>query len=124
MLTCEQDHALYASFKGIVLDEEEGIAVAAALGQAKAALLQNHGLLTCGRTVEEAVFWFMSMEKCCHSQLMAEAAAGSRGEKPVKISDEDAAFTYKTVGTPRAGWFSAKPTFDMMERESGEDYKH
>jgi ribulose-5-phosphate 4-epimerase/fuculose-1-phosphate aldolase len=117
------DIALYSSFRGIVLAEEEGIAIAEALGQKKAALLQNHGLLTCGKTIEAAVFWFMSLEKCCHAQLLADAAAGGRGGETVKIDDKDAAYTYQTVGTELAGWFSAKPTFDMMEHEAGVDYK-
>jgi ribulose-5-phosphate 4-epimerase/fuculose-1-phosphate aldolase len=117
------DHALYSSFRGIVLAEDEGISIAEALGNKKAALLQNHGLLTCGKSIESAVFWFMSLEKCCHVQLMADAAAGGRGGETTKIDEKDAEYTYKTVGTEMAGWFSAKPTFDIMESESGVDYK-
>lgn len=117
-----QDIAVYKQFKGIVLASDEGLAIAKALGHAKAALLQNHGLITCGQTVEETVFWFMSLDKCCHVQLMAEAAAGSRGEKPIVIDDEDAKFTRKSVGTPLAGWFSALPSFKLMEAESNGDY--
>jgi len=112
------DIALYSSFRGIVLAADEGIAIAKALGQKKAALLQNHGLLTCGRSVESCIFWFMSLEKCCHAQLMADAAGTT-----VKINEADAVYTSKAVGTERAGWFSAKPTFDMMEHEAGVDYK-
>jgi len=117
------DIALYTSFRGIVLEAEEGQAIAKALGQKKAALLQNHGLLTCAKTIEAAVFWFMSLEKCCHAQLLADAAAAGRGGETVKIDDADAAYTYKSIGTEFAGWFSAKPTFDIMEHESGVDYK-
>ncbi|KAI0014315.1 class II aldolase and Adducin domain-containing protein [Xylariaceae sp. FL0662B] len=117
------DIALYDSFGGIVLGPEEGIAISKALGQKKAAILSNHGLLTCGATVESCVFWFMSLEKCCRVQLLADAAAGGRGGETVKVSDEEAAFTYKTVGTEKLGWFSAKPTFDMMEHEAGHEYK-
>ncbi len=106
-----------------MLAEDEGIAIAEALGGKKAALLQNHGLLTCGESIEAATFWFMSLEKCCHVQLLADAAAGGRGSETVKIADSDAEYTYQTVGTERAGWFSAKPTFDMMEHEAGVDYK-
>lgn len=113
---------MYNSFKGIVLAADEGIAIAKALGNKKAALLQNHGLLTCGDTIEGAVFWFMSLEKCCHAQLMADAAAQGTGGKTIKIDEVDAAYTFKSVGSPRAGWFSAKPTFDMMAHESGIDY--
>jgi hypothetical protein len=63
----------------------------------------------------------MSLEKCCHAQLLADAAAGGRGGETVKINSEDAAFTYKTVGTPLAGWFSAKPEFDMIMKEYGDE---
>ncbi|KAH8807817.1 class II aldolase/adducin N-terminal [Xylogone sp. PMI_703] len=115
--------AVYKNFKGVVLAEEEGRAIAAALGNKKAALLQNHGLLTCGKTIESAVFWFMSLEKCCHTQLMADAAANGRGWQTHKIEEEDALNTYKTIGTELAGWFSAKPSFDVMAHESGDDYK-
>lgn len=58
------------------------------------------------------------MEKCCHAQLMADAAAAGRGHETVKITEEDAKYTYKAVGTPLAGWFSAKPLFDVIERET------
>lgn len=112
------DLAVYNSFRGVVLVKEEGENIAKTLGNKKAVLLQNHGLLTVGQTVEATVFWYTSLEKCCRAQLMADAAAAGRGGATIKVDDEDAAFTYKAVGTPRAGWFSAKPAFDVMERES------
>lgn len=116
------DLALYESFGGIVLEAEEGSSIAKALGNKKAAILANHGLLTCGKTIESAVFWFMSLETCCRVQLLADAAAAGRGGQVTKIDDQAAEYTYKTVGTELAGWFSAKPTFFMMERESKEDH--
>ncbi|QSZ29949.1 hypothetical protein DSL72_004467 [Monilinia vaccinii-corymbosi] len=117
------DLALYSSFRGVVLASEEGRAIASALGQKKAALLQNHGLLTCAATIESAVFWFTSLEKCCHAQLLADAAAGGRGGETVKIDEEDAAYTRRMIGGEIAGYFSAKPAFDLMEYESGMEYK-
>ncbi|KAG9236413.1 class II aldolase/adducin N-terminal [Amylocarpus encephaloides] len=116
------DLAHYATFGGIVLEAQEGQDIANALGSNKAALLQNHGLLTCAKTIEAAIFWFMSLEKCCHAQLIADAAAAGRGGTTVKIGEEEAAYTYKTVGTELAGWFGAKPTFDVMTHEAGEGY--
>lgn len=117
------DHVVYESFSGVVLAPEEGRNIARALGGCKAALLQNHGLLTVGKSIDEAVFWFVSMDKCCQTQLLAEAAAGSRGEKPIVICEEDAEHTCKTtVGTTHAGYFSAKPLFDVIHKETGGDY--
>ncbi|THX58896.1 arad-like aldolase/epimerase [Aureobasidium pullulans] len=116
------DHVLYESFNGIVLAAEEGHNIAKALGNKKAALLQNHGLLTVGKTVEETVFWFVSLEKCCQAQLMADAAAGGRGGETKKIDEEDAVYTFKAIGSPMAGYFSAKPLFDVIHKETGGDY--
>ena len=53
---------------------------------------------------------------------MADAAAGGRGGETVKIGDAEAGYTYKTIGTPIAGWFNAKPLFDVMEKEASADY--
>jgi ribulose-5-phosphate 4-epimerase/fuculose-1-phosphate aldolase len=64
------DHVLYENFNGIVFAEEEGQNIARALGNKKAALLGNHGLLTVGETIEATVFWFISLDKCCHAQLL------------------------------------------------------
>lgn len=117
------DVAHYSNFGGIVLGPEEGVQIASALGGKKAAILANHGLLTCGRSIESCVFWFMTLERSCQAQLLADAAAGGRGGETVKIDDDDAEFTYKTIGSEQAGWFSAKPAFDMMEHEAGAEYK-
>lgn len=111
------DHIVYESFGGVVLADEEGARIAKALGDKKAALLQNHGLLTVGQTVDEAVFWFVDLDKCCHTQLLADAAGTTK-----KIDPEDCDVTYNVVGTHLAGWFSAKPMFDMIHKETGGDY--
>ena len=68
------DHALFDQYSGVVLDLEEGKRIAHALGDGKAAILRNHGLLTVGHSVEEAAWWFITMERSCQAQLMAEAA--------------------------------------------------
>ncbi|VUC30662.1 unnamed protein product [Clonostachys rosea] len=112
------DIKVYRQFKGVVLAKEEGNNIAQTLESSKACLLQNHGLLTVGGTIEAAIFWFVSLEKCCHVQLMAEAAA----TKPITIDQADAEVTCKTVGSPMAGWFSAKPMFDVMAEECEDKY--
>jgi len=68
-------HSLYDDFNGVVLDEEEGKNVARALGpDNKAVILQNHGFLTIGASVDEAAFLFITAEDSAHAQLLAEAA--------------------------------------------------
>jgi len=107
-----QDHSLFEEFRGIVFETSEGERIARALGQRKAAILRNHGLLTVGRSVDEAVWWFISMERSCHSQLLAEAAG-----KPVLIDHENAALTRSQLGTHEAGWFQFQPLWSRITRE-------
>jgi ribulose-5-phosphate 4-epimerase/fuculose-1-phosphate aldolase len=113
---------LQSDFTGSALEEAPGQAIARALGDSKLVILQNHGLLTAGETVESAVFWFMSAEKCCQSQLLADAAARGRGEQTLKVKDKDAQHAFDTVGNEKMGWFSALPIFDDMIRTGGTDY--
>jgi hypothetical protein len=51
LLQCDQSNNHVPT--GVVLAEKEGKDIAACLGNKKAALLQNHGLLTVGKTIEE-----------------------------------------------------------------------
>ncbi|KAK5474384.1 hypothetical protein LTR55_009881 [Exophiala xenobiotica] len=115
------DLAVYRQFGGIVFGKEEGENIAKALGSKKACLLQNHGLLTAGQSIEATVFWFVSLEKCCQAQLLADAAAAGRGNSTVKINNEDAAYTAKNIGAAWPGWFSAQPLFEDILQEVGEE---
>jgi ribulose-5-phosphate 4-epimerase/fuculose-1-phosphate aldolase len=106
------DHALFDDFTGVVLDVEEGKRIAHALGDTKACILRNHGLLTAGTTVDEAAWWFITMERTCQVQLVAEAAGD-----PVAIDHDNAQLTYSQVGSALAGWFSFQPLYDKIVRD-------
>jgi ribulose-5-phosphate 4-epimerase/fuculose-1-phosphate aldolase len=106
------DHALFDDYTGVVLDTEEGKRIAHALGDNKAVILRNHGLLTCGQSVEEAVWWFVTMERSCQAQLLADAAG-----TPVLISAEMAELTHSQVGANVAGYFSFGPLYQRIIRE-------
>ena len=107
-----KDHALFDDYTGVVLDSEEGKQLAATLGEKKAIILRNHGLLTVGHSVDEAAWWFITMERSCQSQLMAEAAG-----KPVLIDPDTASLTYRQIGSHYFGWFSFQPVYDMIVRQ-------
>jgi ribulose-5-phosphate 4-epimerase/fuculose-1-phosphate aldolase len=106
------DHALFDDYTGVVLDVEEGKRIAHALGDHKAVILRNHGLLSVGHSVDEAAWWFITMERSCQVQLMAEAAG-----TPVKISPDNAQLTASQVGNHLAGWFGFQPLYDRILRE-------
>ena len=93
--------------------------IATCLGHGKAAILQNHGLLTVGKSVDEAAFWFMSLDKTCHAQLLVDAAASGSGRKPILIGDEEARFTYGQVGTSEKGWLAFQGYYDEILAKTG-----
>lgn len=107
-----QDHALFDDYTGVVLDPAEGRRIAQALGDKKALILRNHGLLTVGHTVDEAAWWFITMDRSCQVQLMAEAAG-----KPITIDPENAAIAQRQVGSHNIGWFSFQPLYDKIVRQ-------
>ncbi|EME84826.1 uncharacterized protein MYCFIDRAFT_41921 [Pseudocercospora fijiensis CIRAD86] len=107
-----KDHAVYPQFGGVVLDREEGRRIASHLGDGKAIILQNHGLLTVGETVDAAAFWFISLDKTCHAQLLCDAAERGSGHQKTYIPDEEARYSYQQVGAPEKGWLAFQPYFD------------
>ncbi len=48
------------------------------LGDRSALILRNHGIVTAGRTIEEAVFVAIKLERACRIQLLAEQAGGPK----------------------------------------------
>jgi ribulose-5-phosphate 4-epimerase/fuculose-1-phosphate aldolase len=107
-----EDHSLFADYTGVVYDESEGDRIAQALGNRKAVIMQNHGNLTVGSTVDEAAWFYIAMDRSCQSQLMAEAAG-----KPIPIAHAAAVVARKQVGNPRVAWFQYQPLWDLIVRE-------
>jgi ribulose-5-phosphate 4-epimerase/fuculose-1-phosphate aldolase len=107
-----EDHAVFADYTGVVLDVEEGKRIAHALGDNKAVVLANHGLLTVGTSVDSAAWWFLTMERTCQAQLLAQAAG-----TPVHIDHASAKQTHSQVGSELVGWLSFQPVYDRMLRE-------
>ena len=108
-----EDHVLFDDFTGVVNDTSEGERIAKALGTKKAAILQNHGLLTAGKTIDEVAWWYITMERTCQAQLMAEAAGN-----PVKIRPDVARLTRTQMGLPEAGYFSFQPIYNVALEEN------
>ncbi|ODV87966.1 hypothetical protein CANARDRAFT_20692 [[Candida] arabinofermentans NRRL YB-2248] len=86
-------HSVYTNFGGVAVEAEEGRQIAESIGDGHGAILQNHGLITVGYTVDEAAYLFTLMERTCECQLLADAAA-NEGKPKKLIGDEEAAYTY------------------------------
>jgi ribulose-5-phosphate 4-epimerase/fuculose-1-phosphate aldolase len=108
--------AVYSEFGGVVFNEAEAYRLAMALGpKGKGMTLRNHGLLTVGKTVDEAAYLFMLMEKSCEVQLLVEAAAANGIDK-VYINDDIAEYTYRMTSDSEALYCEFQPDL-CWERE-------
>ncbi|MGI4942812.1 MAG: class II aldolase/adducin family protein [Janthinobacterium lividum] len=103
------DHSVFTEFSGVVLEQSEGDRIAEALGQRKAVILQNHGILTVGDSVEAAAWWYISLDDAAHTQLLAESAG-----RPIPIDAETAALTARQVSRPRSGLLSFQPLWELV----------
>ncbi len=110
------DHTVITEQGGaVVFEVEAGQEFAAKFPTGKAAIHQNHGLFTVGETVDEAAFWFITMERSCQAQLLAMAAG-----TPHEIRHEYAAYTSEKTGFPLAGWFGFQPLWQEICRTDPE----
>ncbi|WP_174291581.1 class II aldolase/adducin family protein [Sphingomonas bacterium] len=107
-----ENHALFETFSGIVLDSSEGERIARALGDKRAVILQNHGILTVGKSVDSAVASYVVMENTCQTQLLAEAAGTI---KP--IGHEVARYTANQMTGADPGAFGFGPLYARIVAE-------
>ena len=99
--------ALVGDFAGVVVDTETSAKLGAAFaedrpsaGGVTVVVHANHGHITAGETVDEAVFWFLLYEQMCESQMRLEAT----GRDYHVLSDDIARGTNEQVGSHYAGW--------------------
>jgi ribulose-5-phosphate 4-epimerase/fuculose-1-phosphate aldolase len=103
------DHAVFTEYNGMVIDPAEGDRIAKTLGNGKAVILQNHGLLTVGKSIDEAAFWFIAMENSCQVQLLCRAAG-----TPMLIEPTMARHTAAQVGSSIEGWTQFQPLYEWI----------
>ncbi len=109
------DHVVFEDYRGLVLDTAEGAAIAHTMGGARAAILRHHGLLTVGRSVEEAAWWFITMDRACQMQLLAEAAG-----TPRVMTDEEAKLAHRQFGNANQARLSFNLLADIVRAEEPE----
>ncbi|WP_440877115.1 class II aldolase/adducin family protein [Thalassotalea sp. PLHSN55] len=104
-----QNHTVFDVFTGVVAELSEGDMIAESLGDKIAVILQNHGLLTVGKSLDAAVANFALMDSCCQSQLLAQAA----GE--MRLIDHDIAIkTRQANGSDLVTWGNFQPLYQIV----------
>lgn len=107
-----EDHAVLELYTGIVLSEDEGQLITRTLGQRKALLLQHHGLLTVGSTIESCIFWFVALENACRVQLLAEAVG-----TPKQLPPDIAKRTARAIGREENAYFGYRNLRQKLLRD-------
>jgi len=81
---CGVDLPLYNEYQGTLEDEDKNLAAARALGDARWALLANHGSLVVGKDLRQAHLRAITLEWRCKRAYEVELAGGG-----VPLSDEE-----------------------------------
>ena len=90
------DHVVFDDGEADIQNLDGGKRIAAALGDTKLAILRNHGLLTVGASIDEAMGWYLMAERV--------AEVHCKAPRPQPISDDDARRVATTIDTPEQGW--------------------
>lgn len=107
-----QDTAIFYEQQAIIteprvaMDATQADQFAAAFGDRKVALQVGHGVFTTGRTLDEAAWWFITMDRACQVQLLAEAAG-----TPAHWPPDMARGLARGLGSPEFGWLSFQNTW-------------
>lgn len=107
-----EDHVVIKDEAGAVaVEEKAGLSVADYFKNVKAAIHQNHGLLTVSRhSIEAAAFWFIALERCCQQQLLVEAT----GIKPIMVPEHSSRYSRDNVGSEYIGWLHFQPIYEQL----------
>jgi ribulose-5-phosphate 4-epimerase/fuculose-1-phosphate aldolase len=95
----------YHDYEGITEDFGERERINRALGQNRALIMRNHGLLTIGRTAREAFVLMKTLIEAANIQLRMEATGGDLVEIPEAICEKTARqYEHHDAGRGSADW--------------------
>ncbi len=100
------NHAVLNDYAGIISEPLKAESVANALGDKRAVTLMHHGNITVGDSVEEAAWWFITLDRCCQIELKARAT----GCEVHEMRDDWASLAARQFGNSG----KARVSFDML----------
>ena len=115
------DHIGYHDYEGPAIDLDEQKRLVADLGPHNAMIFKNHGLLTCGASIQEAFNTMYQLELSCRSQV--DAMAGN-----TELIIPDAAVLAKTAHLYQPGtrrpygvleWHAMMRFLEVQSKQSG-----
>ncbi|KAK9364930.1 class II aldolase/adducin N-terminal [Lipomyces kononenkoae] len=119
-----QDACIFYGEAQSVYEQFGGKWLADSLGpKGKAMILTNHGLLTVGRTVDEAAYLFTLMERSCQVQLLVEAAAASGIPKHI-VGGAEAEYTFRMTSDPDGLYCEFQPDLEVEDHLCNGDFRN
>jgi ribulose-5-phosphate 4-epimerase/fuculose-1-phosphate aldolase len=111
----------YHAYEGITEDFAERARINAALGDNRALILHNHGLLTVGTTVREAFVLMKTLIEAARIQLMMEATGDALIEIPPNVCEKTAKqYAHHDSGRGSADW----PAYLRLLDQSDASYRN
>src|SRR5215212_1570244 len=80
----------YHDYEGLALEMEEQARLVHDLGEHKAMILRNHGLLTCGSSIAEAFDLMYYLERSCQAQIAAMGGNATLRMPPPEVAEKTA----------------------------------
>jgi ribulose-5-phosphate 4-epimerase/fuculose-1-phosphate aldolase len=107
----------YHAYEGLTEDFAERERINKDLGQNRAMIMHNHGLLTVGKTAREAFVLMQHLLEAAEIQLMLEATGSEVIEIPPEVCEKTAA-QYEThdAGRGSADWAAYLRMLDKIDR--------
>jgi ribulose-5-phosphate 4-epimerase/fuculose-1-phosphate aldolase len=107
----------YHPYEGVALEAEERPRLQADLGARDLMILQNHGLLACGRSVPDAFLKMFTLQRACEIQLLAQSGGGGLIPIPDEILRRIGAQARQSLGDAGAGlvWPSVLRKLDRLD---------
>ena len=102
----------YHDFEGVTVRSEEGARLIESLGDKRAMLLRNHGILVMGQTLPEAFIKHWALQRACEIQL-ATVSMGT----PLEVPADVIAVHQRDLYLAQVPGMTGKADFDAMVRK-------
>jgi ribulose-5-phosphate 4-epimerase/fuculose-1-phosphate aldolase len=106
------DRISYHDFEGVALRDDEQERLVNSIGSNPLLILRNHGLLSTGRTIEEAFVRLWTLQMACETQVLTESMLGPN----IEVTREATAFNMKEVRLFNDAPRKSDKSFDALLR--------
>ncbi len=78
----------YHAYNSLTLEEEQSSELIRDLGQSNILMMQHHGVVICGKTIQEAMFYAYHLEKACQTHCLLKSDENNVLEIPPAVCEK------------------------------------